>query len=89
MSVTPRSLTCVSKMGWETEGDQDSDAEQAEERWCAGVEVRQRMGSKEGWTLPPIYASVSSVKQGSFLCTYVAQRKMQQKGNRKHRKGKL
>lgn len=48
MSVTPRSLACMSKMGWELEGDQDSDAEQAEERWCAGVEVRQRMGSKEG-----------------------------------------
>lgn len=48
MSVTPQSLTRMSKMGWELEGDQDSDAEQAEERWCAGVEVRQRMGSKEG-----------------------------------------
>lgn len=46
-------------------------------------------GQRGRVNMASIYAAVSSVKHGSFLCTHVAQKKMQQKGKRKHRKSSL
>lgn len=49
MSVTPQTLTCMSKMGWEMEADQDSDAEQAEEQWwCRSNRDEAEDGQQEG-----------------------------------------
>lgn len=76
--------SCVSKMWWGTGDGQGSDvsrrrgsggAEQPQEG-CRWAEPRQRGGAG----ITSTCSAVSWIKQSSFLCTDMAQRKMQQKG---------